>query len=170
MAGNEPFTVVADAGPIIHLDELFCLDLLGDWGKVLIPGQVWNEVVRHRPHLLPADIPNGGIVQVNSHEFSPDFMVLTRSLSLDIGEQAALALMRSSGAQILLCDDAAARLAGESMGYQVHGTLGLLVRSIRTGRRTRQQIISLLEHLPNKSTLYISHQLLAAVIKTVKTS
>ncbi len=28
MAGTEPPLVVADAGPIIHLDELGCLDLL----------------------------------------------------------------------------------------------------------------------------------------------
>ena len=43
--------VIADAGPVIHLDELSCLYLLADFGRVIIPETVWMEVQRHRlPH------------------------------------------------------------------------------------------------------------------------
>jgi len=35
--------VVCDAGPIIHLDELGCLDLLNDFSPLLIPGEVWQR-------------------------------------------------------------------------------------------------------------------------------
>jgi len=45
-------TVVADAGPLIHLDELGCLDLLADFGAVVVPDAVWREVERHRPRAL----------------------------------------------------------------------------------------------------------------------
>jgi len=41
--------VVADTGPIIHLDELECLDLLADFNKIFVPDAVWREVLRHRP-------------------------------------------------------------------------------------------------------------------------
>jgi hypothetical protein len=44
--------VVADAGPIIHLDELGCLDVLADFGRVIVPETVWLEVQRHRPLAL----------------------------------------------------------------------------------------------------------------------
>jgi len=44
--------VVCDAGPLIHLDELGCLDLLSDFQAVLVPGLVWREVVQHRAAAL----------------------------------------------------------------------------------------------------------------------
>jgi len=48
MGKIEP-VVIADAGPVIHLDELGCIDLLADFGRVIIPHAVWLEVQRHRP-------------------------------------------------------------------------------------------------------------------------
>jgi len=45
-------TVVCDAGPVIHLDELGCLDLLNDFQEVLLPNTVWEEIKRHRPSAL----------------------------------------------------------------------------------------------------------------------
>ncbi|RPJ37238.1 MAG: hypothetical protein EHM35_06755 [Planctomycetaceae bacterium] len=44
--------VVCDAGPLIHLDELGCLDLLSDFQAVLVPGLVWQEVAQHRTTAL----------------------------------------------------------------------------------------------------------------------
>src|SRR5437867_3584724 len=41
--------VVCDAGPLIHLDEVDCLELLADFAKVLVPEAVWREVERHGP-------------------------------------------------------------------------------------------------------------------------
>ena len=40
--------VVCDAGPIIHLDELDCLELLVDFPTVLVPETVVEEVDRFR--------------------------------------------------------------------------------------------------------------------------
>jgi hypothetical protein len=41
-------SVVSDAGPIIHLDELGCLHLMKDFDKVLVPDGVRREVLEHR--------------------------------------------------------------------------------------------------------------------------
>src|SRR5438270_251796 len=42
MAGpNRAGSLVSDAGPLIHLDELGCLDLLQDFAEVLVPDAVW---------------------------------------------------------------------------------------------------------------------------------
>jgi hypothetical protein len=45
MAKAEGFAkvVVCDAGPLIHLDELDCLDLLGGYPEVLVPEAVWRD-------------------------------------------------------------------------------------------------------------------------------
>ncbi len=44
--------IVCDAGPLIHLHEISALDLLADFGRVLVPAAVWREVQRHRPAAL----------------------------------------------------------------------------------------------------------------------
>lgn len=46
MAGNDKLAmlVVCDAGPLIHLHELGCLELLADFPTVLVPETVWREV------------------------------------------------------------------------------------------------------------------------------
>ena len=67
----------------------------------------------------------------------------------------------------LLTDDAAARLAGESVGLHVHGTIGVLIRSIRSGRRSKAEVLSLLRGLPRTSSLHISRGLLDTVILQV---
>ena len=40
MAEIDPSCVVVDAGPLIHLDELDCLDLLSGFSPLVIPGEV----------------------------------------------------------------------------------------------------------------------------------
>lgn len=164
---DQSSTVICDAGPIIHLDELGCLDLLADFQAILVPDLVWQEVARHRPGALEqlgssasrAGVPRDGDL---------DLATLTRALSLDAGEEAALALMRRHPDAILLTDDAAARLVAEQLGMRVHGTIGIVVRSIRRGQRTPQATLVILDSIPRQSTLFLRPQLLDAVIDHVK--
>jgi predicted nucleic acid-binding protein len=92
------------------------------------------------------------------------------AFSLDAGETECLALLASDARALFLTDDAAARLVAERLGYSVHGTIGVLTRSIRTGSRTATQVLQLLDELPAKSTLFIRRSLLAEVIDTVRRS
>jgi len=39
--------IVCDTGPIIHLDELGCLDLLDDFTEIILPGSVVEEIEQH---------------------------------------------------------------------------------------------------------------------------
>ena len=55
---NSPVSVVVlDAGPLIHLDELERISLLSEYGEILIPSDVWAEVVQHRPKLALVAYP-----------------------------------------------------------------------------------------------------------------
>jgi len=108
---------------------LGCLDLLTDFRAILVPEQVWREVERHRPELKYSAVKVERI-SVNISE-DPAFQTLVRTLALDPGEQAALSLMALHPKAILLTDDAAARLAAKGLGYQVHGSIGILLRAIR---------------------------------------
>jgi predicted nucleic acid-binding protein len=168
MAKTEPSLVVCDAGPLIHLDQLACLDLLQGWGRVLVPSEVWTEATYHRPSLTISNLANVQVRQAATVPPSPRLIVVSDSFDLDAGERAALALIESTTAHMFFCDDAAARLAAESLGIAVHGTIGILVRSIRVGSRTRQEIIDVLRELPHKSSLHISRRLLETVLVEVE--
>ena len=134
-------TVICDAGPLIHLDEIGCLSLLNDVPAVLVPDQVWQEVARHRPRALVKPSRRFQSVDVTISS-EPTFQTLVQSLSLDIGEQAALSLLHEHRQAMLLTDDAAARLAATTMGYRVHGTIGMLIRAIRRQQLSKDEVIS----------------------------
>ena len=43
---------VCDAGPVIHPDELGCLDLLSDFQEIFLSDTVWKEIKQYRPSAL----------------------------------------------------------------------------------------------------------------------
>jgi predicted nucleic acid-binding protein len=160
-------TAICDAGPLIHLDEIGCLDLLADFQALVVPEQVWEEVTHHRPSVLEAQFPafHRAPVAIAS---DPRFRALVKSFSLDIGEQAALSLMSDQPEAVLLTDDAAARLAAQALGLRTHGSIGVLLRSVRLGRRKRSDVLSILRGLPACSTLHIRWSLLQEIIERVE--
>jgi len=158
--------VVCDAGPLIHLEEVGSISLLNDFDEVFVPEQVWQEVAHHGPSALVQ--ANVKLTKVNvTISSNAPFQALVKSLSLDLGEQAALTLMQNYPGGILLTDDAAARLAAVTLGYQVHGTIGILIRSIRRQQKSKEEILTILRDLPNLSTLYIRPGLLKEIITRV---
>ena len=87
-------------------------------------------------------------------------LTMCQVFSLDIGEIEALAVLEKYRNAMFLTDDAAARLVSERMGFKVHGTIGLLVRSIRRRQRKPPDVLKILSDIPNKSTLYLKPSLL----------
>jgi predicted nucleic acid-binding protein len=160
--------VVSDAGPIIHLDELGCLDLLLDLGPVFVPGAVIAEVKRHRPKLNTGSL-NGLVLIPGTERPSLKLQALANAFDLHTGEIGALALLMSGRGAFFLTDDSAARLAGESLGFRVHGTIGIVVRALRRGMRTRSEVIATLRGIPEQTSLYIGRSLLDDVIHRVST-
>lgn len=159
--------IVCDAGPLIHLNELNCLTLLNDFDQILVPHQVWQEVERHRPAALskPELILQQVDVTISTQSV---FQALVRAFSLDLGEQAALSLMQGYSDAIFLTDDAAARLAAATLGYRVHGTIGVLLRAIRRHQRTQDEVLTILRSLPAQSTLHIRAELLQEIIERLE--
>ena len=158
--------VIGDAGPIIHLDELSCLDLLADFPSVHVPQRVWTEIIAVRPtlaHSIPSNVNLMEVAGVPSAELA----TLVHAMDLHGGEIAALKLAEQKGCDLLLCDDSAARLAAESRGIEVRGTIGLVVRAIRRKMRSTEQVLSILASIPTQSTLYIAKSLLDEVVESV---
>lgn len=164
--GKSSTVVIADAGPIIHLDELACIDILFDFGSVIVPEAVWLEIQCHRPQVL--DSADTLLIRQRTRQFSPLVNALAPLYSLHAGEQEALHLCMEFSNSLLLTDDTAARQASKSLGVSAHGTLGLLVRAIRQHTRSKFDVLELLRSIPTKTSLHIRPSLLAEVIKQIE--
>lgn len=158
--------VVADAGPIIHLQELDCLDILADFEKVYVPEAVWSEILHHQPQAM--DTFSALFVRQSPIKLSAWVTALTPLYALHRGEQEALHLCVEFGDSLLLTDDTAARLAAKGLGIAAHGTIGLLIRAIRQQSRSRTEVLALLRAIPTQTTLHIRPSLLAEVIAQVE--
>jgi predicted nucleic acid-binding protein len=159
--------VVCDAGPLIHLDQLDCLDLLADFSRIVVPDVVWREVEHHRSTAL--DQKTIHLERLKPREEpSAELISLHRLLALHAGEVQALQLAQELNAHLLLTDDTAAKLAAKSLHLSAHGTLGVLLRAIRRRQRTPQEVLSVLNALPVRSTLHVKRELLDEIIREVK--
>ncbi len=168
MAVNDSasIVVVCDAGPLIHLDELECLDLLSDFEAVLVPQAVWDEVQQHRPMALTSKHITLQRVALDAQP-SRQLLSLAQQLPLHQGELEALQLMLDTRGQLLLSDDTAARLAANSLQIAVHGTIGILLRAIRRQHRSPREVADLLRSIPTRSTLHIKSSLLNEFVEQV---
>lgn len=132
-------------------------------GPLATTHTVWSEARIHRPALDSTSI-NGFEIYREDIPITQALAVAARNFSLDRGEISALSLMEKKAGKLFLCDDAAARVAAVAMGFEVRGTIGLLVRASALGIRSKEEISSLLADIPNRSTLHLSGDLLRRVL------
>ena len=164
MANGEERLVVLDAGPIIHLDELQCLRLLAGFQALYIPSAVWQEIVHHRPELTLAQIPQAAILDPAT-ALPPRLASAPDTAQLHPGEIAALALLLELENGLFLSDDDAARQMAESLGFEVTGTLGILLRGVRREQITREQAARIVRDIRSHSTLHVSRNLLERLLR-----
>jgi predicted nucleic acid-binding protein len=169
MAPTEEALCVCDAGPIIHLDECGCLDLLSGFTSVLIPDVVAEEVQKHRPLAFRNPAFAFQIVRRIS-PLPENLSSIARKFALHRGEIEALAVSLANSSCLLLTADAAARLAARELSVPAHGTIGVLVRAIRTQQRGKVEVLSILRDLPSHSTLHLRTAFRDEVVQRVQNS
>jgi len=160
-------SVVPDAGPIIHLDELGRLSLLADFEEVRVVPAVLEEVARHRPRCLDA-LGSRCRVALPEPRMTEFIEPLCRALSLDAGEREALAIARSDPEALFITDDAAARIAAVQIGRKAHGTIGVLIRAVRRGQMRPADVLEVVEGIPRNSSLHVKLSLLQEVVARLR--
>ena len=110
-------TVVCDASPLIALDQIARLDLLGTiFGNVLIP----PAVARETPGVeRPSWILERGLAK-------PLAPAVTRA-GLGAGESEAISLALELSADHVVIDELAGRTLARHLGIPLIGTLGILL-------------------------------------------
>ncbi|MBN1662318.1 MAG: hypothetical protein JW943_01840 [Deltaproteobacteria bacterium] len=76
--------------------------------------------------------------------------------------------MENCPSAIFLTDDASARMVAERMGFRVHGTIGIIIRTIRRRQKSPEEVLSIIDGLPSKSTLFIKPSLLKEIFTRIK--
>ncbi|MDM8561354.1 DUF3368 domain-containing protein [Candidatus Parabeggiatoa sp. HSG14] len=156
--------VVCDAGSIIHLDELNQLSLFRDFSTIFVTQTVKQEVEKHRSidlSQLSTEIIPEPVVDSQLSTWATTFC-------LHAGEQSALSYACTKKNVIFLTDDAAARFVAGQMKLRVYGTIGVLLRAVRRGLKSSNEIKSCLESIPHRSTLHIRANLLNQVIEELE--
>lgn len=118
---------VADTGPILHLHEARALLLLPLIGKFFLPPLVVAELRAHSLSLWPGAFPEWTKLQTLSPENQQRALQWQRAGLLHGGEAESLALTLEIKPDWFLTDDAAARLMAESLGIEVHGSIGVVL-------------------------------------------
>ena len=125
--------VVSNSTPLIALARIRRLDLLPAlYGDVLVPLEVWNElVVRGRGYPGAAEIRDATWIATKTVRYRD--RVIQLAAVLDQGEAEAIALAIEHDARLVLLDDRSARREALRRGLHVQGTLGILLRAKRLG-------------------------------------
>ena len=154
--------VVCDTGPLIHLSEANILYLLRLAGEVFIPPVVAKEFEQN---ISSIKLPDW--VQVNELDITSQENALKWANQVDEGESAAIALTIQMQADWLLSDDANARQFAESLGLEIHGSIGLLLYAVATGHvESQDDALNLLNSLAS-SSLWISDRVLSQARKAI---
>jgi predicted nucleic acid-binding protein len=150
--GKEVRKVVADTGPILHLHEAEALQLLALVGELFVPEAVQAELNSLLPgwvHIKPDWIK----VHPLSSPFREEAMNWVLAQLLNVGEAEAISL--ATLRLCLLTDDAAARLLAQSLGLEVHGSLGVVLWAAAEGHISYLEGEEILNRL-TASSLWVS--------------
>ena len=149
--------LVADTGPVLHLYEAHALHLLPIIGQVFLSPLVMSEIRAHSPVLWPKRHPEWATLQTLSADSETRARQWQRAGLLHGGEAEALSLALEIEPDWLLTDDAAARLMAESLGIEVHGSVGVVLWSAASklvGKAEAEACLDGLEH----SSLWMSQR------------
>ena len=121
--------VVSDTTPLISLLKINRLDLLERlFGKVFIPDAVFHELTVDERFQLEADqIKKKKFIEVKSINHPESASILKRATGLDQGESEAIVLTDELKADLILMDEAKGRKVSAQMGFQIMGTIGILM-------------------------------------------
>ena len=117
-----PKPIIADTSCFIILNKIRNLDILKQlYGTVIITQEVYQE--------YNADLPDW--VEIQSVADTHRQQIL--ELQIDKGEASAIALALEMADSVIILDDNKARKIAESLGLNVTGTIGIIIKAKHSG-------------------------------------
>lgn len=156
--------IVCDTGPLLHLHEAGAIHLLKSAGDILIPSTVAMEF---KQNTSKWKLPNWIHIHRLNTQFSAQSFEWVQKEIIDGGEADAIGPALQMKCDWFLTDDAGARQFAESLGLEVHGSIGLLLSAVAVGHiESREQARRLLTGLVH-SSLWISERVIMEAEKAI---
>lgn len=154
--------VVSNTSPLLYLHQVGSLDLLQKlYGQVIVPSAVRDELRVGSERGV--SIPEVGRIRWLEVRAPAETALLPMVIDLGAGETAALAIALSSPGSLLILDDALGRRMARLLKLTYTGTLGVLVKAKKEGHLPAVKPV--LEALRDQTTMHLSHDLLAWVLR-----
>jgi predicted nucleic acid-binding protein len=156
--------VVCDTGPLLHLSEAGAIHLLPHAGEILTPPVVASEFEANAQGWRPPHCVK--VVDLDNRS-NKQAVGWVQDGHIDQGEAEAIGLALQINADWLLTDDAKARQFAESLGLEVHGSIGLLLWNAAVGNLDdRAQALTLLDQFA-RTSLWVSERVLREAQKAI---
>lgn len=127
--------ILSNATPLIYLAKLGKLDILKSLFKeIVIPREVYEEIIAGKKDgffdalTIEKAVENGWL---KIKEFKIERKIEKFAPEIDLGETALINLAKKLKADLILIDDASARTIAESLGFNVKGTLYILLKAYK---------------------------------------
>jgi predicted nucleic acid-binding protein len=122
MPSNSDKIIISDTTCLIGLTNIGRIDILREiYGSVIVTPEVAHEYGEPLPEWIT----------IQAVSDSNKIMILNKSIGL--GESSAIALAIETGNVLLIVDDKRARQFALSLGLEITGTLGLVIRAYEQG-------------------------------------
>lgn len=146
--------IVSDTSPVANLIEIGMLSLLHDvYGQIIIPQSVYEELCEIESQKQMLDrLTWIQVMTARNRE-----LVRTLETELDKGESESIALAVELKADFLIIDESNGRQKAESLGIDIVGLLGTLLKAKEMGLLSEIQPI--LNRLIEQAGFFISPQL-----------
>lgn len=162
--------LVANSGPLIHLAKAGLLELLGLY-ETVVPLEVEREVIvvgkekGYGDALQVEEAKRRGLIKVVEVEASRELLELAKYAGIHEAEMKVIYYALRNGAVALL-DDEAARNFARSLGIEVRGSLGLLLKGLKQHIITYDNALKGLDKL--SEIMYLSSDIYKEVLLKVK--
>lgn len=130
--GIRNLIVVSDTGPLLHLSEIGCINLLKYFDNIFIPESVRFEYYKHKKRSDPDVFELNNIELRKVQDTKVKNFIETQNLfNLHAGEKDCLYLCSKLSIDSILTDDLAVRDAAKKLKIIPVGSLGVIIRSFQ---------------------------------------
>jgi len=154
---------VSDTGPFIHLTEIEIINYLNIFSNIFITEEVAGELKKHK-----ISVPKTVKVKQLSSYAKDNSILFINQQNLDLGEASAIALALQEKADYFLTDDLDARRVAEEYFIEVHGSVGIIMRALKDKIISKKTAIKKIIELYDKSSLFITRDIVNIAIKSIE--
>lgn len=158
---------VFDTGPFLHLYETESLKILRLFKSIFIVDEVFNELKKAEFHNEMSKIKSVKLLQLSPRHKDMSKLLVERH-NIGLAESCSISLALQEKADVFITDDLDARTIVKNLNLEVHGTVGIVIRAFRERIIPREKAIAKMRELHEKSSLYITRDLVDWAVSQIK--